>query len=125
MYQSPIEIYHRMVDDINEKTDELVVNACMEVGVKVDREELIKMAEYDRGQYEKGYTEGQVSGAIVVLEHLIGSIDSHIANVRGDDARHQHAYELGERHIKELVELYLRRLKDGAIKINGLGGNSV
>lgn len=74
MYQSPIEIYHKTIGslttDIAKRTDEMVVNACLEIGVKVDRDELIKMAKYDRGQYEKGYEDGQVSGAIGSLNTL-------------------------------------------------------
>lgn len=41
--------------------DRFVVNGCVKVGVKVDRDELVKALQYDRGQYEKGYAEGVLS----------------------------------------------------------------
>ena len=125
MYESPIEIYHRMVDDINEKTDELVVNACMEVGVNVNRDELIKMAKYDRGQYEKGYEDGQVSGAIGALEHVMGAVDKHMAELMLADTQAQEIYMMGERHIRDIIEVYLEGLKNGSIEYNRMGGDSV
>lgn len=34
------------------------VNAVQRVGVNVDKDELIKALQYDRGQYDKGYADG-------------------------------------------------------------------
>lgn len=38
--------------------DDMVFRAVEEVGIEVDRDELIKALAYDRGQYEKGYGDG-------------------------------------------------------------------
>lgn len=38
--------------------DDMVFEAVAEVGIEVDRDELIKALAYDRGQYEKGYGDG-------------------------------------------------------------------
>jgi len=46
------------VSNINEQVLAASVSACMKVGVKVDKDELIKALRYDRGQYEKGYQDG-------------------------------------------------------------------
>lgn len=63
MYQSPIEIFRTfddMVTKFSKEQDELIVRACMNVGVDVDRDELIKALDYDRHQYEKGYADGRI-----------------------------------------------------------------
>ncbi len=129
MYQSPIEIHHKTIGglttDIAKKTDEMVVNACLEIGIKVDRDELIKMAKYDREQYEKGYEDGQVSGAIRVLEHIMGAIDKHMAELMLADTQAQEIYMMGERHIRDIIEVYLEGLKNGTIEYNRMGGDSV
>lgn len=56
MYKSPIEIITgKMVTRI----DDEIYSAVQNVGINVDREELIKALAYDRGQYEKGYKDGR------------------------------------------------------------------
>lgn len=60
-YESPIAIDH-MVENIVEETeteiDKLTYKAIMKVGVRVDKEELIKALAYDRNQYTKGFNDG-------------------------------------------------------------------
>ena len=62
MYKSPIEMSYSFSDSFaqrfSEETDKLVLTACFDVGVKLDKAELIKALEYDRDQYEKGYRDG-------------------------------------------------------------------
>lgn len=59
MYESPIEIVTRqIVNDVDRKIGEEVYRSMLKVGVRVDREELIKALQYDRGQYVKGYNDG-------------------------------------------------------------------
>ena len=54
-YKSPITV---MAEDIEsklvEKQDALVMECVLNVGVSVDKDELIKALNYDRGQYEMG-----------------------------------------------------------------------
>ena len=50
---------HKMANDV----DNLVVRGCVKVGVKVDKDELLKALRYDRGQYEKGFADGVSSAA--------------------------------------------------------------
>ena len=63
MYKSPIEMSYSFSDSFaqrfSEETDKLVLTACFDVGVKLDKAELIKALEYDRDQYEKGYRDGK------------------------------------------------------------------
>ena len=57
-YISPVEIAQRM----SEQVENDIMQVIFSYGVKVDKDELIKALAYDRGQYEKGYAEGQMAG---------------------------------------------------------------
>ena len=55
-YQSPIEIiYDKLIADFNTQLENNVITAVQNYGINVDRDELIKALNYDRGQYEAGY----------------------------------------------------------------------
>lgn len=41
------------------ETDKLILESCMKVVCDVNEKELIKALQYDRGQYEKGYSDGK------------------------------------------------------------------
>ena len=65
-YKPPVELeYHEGMPEIKsvkilDQVEEHVVAQCSAaVGMKIDREELIKALRYDRGQYEKGYADGK------------------------------------------------------------------
>ena len=58
-YKSPIEITIGQFRWEQEKRIEgEVFSAIQEVGINVDREELVKALQYDRDQYRKGYEDG-------------------------------------------------------------------
>jgi len=58
MYESPIEVvFSDLVSDSVKKTDEYIVACVQQVGVKVDKDELVKALEFDREQYEKGWND--------------------------------------------------------------------
>ena len=52
MYKSPVEIIY---GQMRTSVENDVVKAVMDVGINVDKDELIRALQYDRGQYEKGY----------------------------------------------------------------------
>lgn len=56
-YESPIKMYvSQMVKQVEEaRENEILHTIREEYAIDVDKEELIKALEYDRGQYEKGY----------------------------------------------------------------------
>ena len=56
MYESPIKI---ITGQIKTNYEDAIYRAVQNVGINVDREELIKALEYDRGQYEEGFREGE------------------------------------------------------------------
>ena len=55
MYESPITI---ITGQMKYEIENEIYRAVQEVGVSVDKEELIKALQYDREQYIKGYTDG-------------------------------------------------------------------
>ncbi len=55
MYQSPIEI---ITKQMRTQFEDNVFKAIQDYGIVVDKEELLKALQYDRGQYEKGYSDG-------------------------------------------------------------------
>ena len=55
MYELPIEI---LFGDMSRKIDDKIYAATVNVGINVDRDELVRALQYDRGQYEKGYVDG-------------------------------------------------------------------
>ena len=60
MYNSPIEL---LVTDIQhqiiKQQDEEIYQAVLHYVPNVDKGELLRALEYDRGQYEKGYADGK------------------------------------------------------------------
>lgn len=55
MYESPIT---QMLDEMKMHYEDGVYKAVQNVGFHVDKEELAKALQYDRGQYNKGYKDG-------------------------------------------------------------------
>ena len=53
-YQSPIDL---IIGQMNLAFEGEVCKAVQNVGVNVDKDELLKALQYDRGQYQKGYND--------------------------------------------------------------------
>lgn len=57
MYESPIEV---LTKQMQFKFEDDVFKAVQQYGITVDKKELIKALQYDRGQYEKGFADGML-----------------------------------------------------------------
>ena len=55
-YNGPIDLFY---NDLQVSLEGEILKAVQSVSILVDREELIKALEYDRGQYEKGYADAK------------------------------------------------------------------
>ena len=67
MYESPIELIYDMANKkIKEYHDEVENKIVCEIeeryAIDVNKDELIKALNYDRDQYNKGYTDGKSAG---------------------------------------------------------------
>lgn len=71
MYETPIKMMQRQLEIIEENA---ILQAVEEVGVVVDKEELIKALQYDRGQYNKGYRDGIKEFAEMLREIMYPSV---------------------------------------------------
>lgn len=56
MYKSPIDIIYGQMETQMEGD---ILRAIQRYGINVDKEELLRALQYDRGQYEKGYADGK------------------------------------------------------------------
>ena len=56
MYKSPIDIIYGQMETQMEGD---ILRAVQKYGITVDKEELIRALQYDRGQYEKGYADAK------------------------------------------------------------------
>lgn len=56
MYESPIKI---ITGQIKTNYEDAIYRAVQNVGINIDKEELLKALKYDRGQYEEGFREGE------------------------------------------------------------------
>lgn len=62
MYESPVKtIIEDVHMQLSEQLDERTYQAVVNVGIAVDKEELIRALQYDRKQYEVGYRHGKAA----------------------------------------------------------------
>lgn len=76
-----MEIQDSFVSKIKEKTEEMVFTEIKRIGIEVDKEELIKALQYDRQQYEKGYSDGYAKGIDKFAERLKAEHEGLITNL--------------------------------------------
>lgn len=74
-YQSPIQQY---ISDMTMKMENDVCTAVQNVGIYVDKEELIKALRYDRQQYDKGYADGYSNGYEQGRKEALESIKEYV-----------------------------------------------
>lgn len=62
-YKSPIDTIVSELRIVQEKRlEDDILSAVQEIGIVVDKEQLLKALQYDRNQYEKGYKDGHDDG---------------------------------------------------------------
>lgn len=80
MYESPIRMIY---ENIKNEQENDVYKVVVSYGVDVDKDELLRALNYDRGQYEAGYR----SGVIDVINHLKDKYifrEEYLDNLVGD-----------------------------------------
>lgn len=58
------------LSDFQDAIGDAVVQAIIKIGIRVNREELLKALKYDRGQYKAGYDAGFADGFVETL-HIV------------------------------------------------------
>ena len=74
MYESPLTKITMMCDDIadqiiKQEEDKIVYEVRQAIGYNIDKQELVKALQYDRGQYQKGYAD-----AMAVIDDIKAEI---------------------------------------------------
>jgi hypothetical protein len=75
MYNSPIEM---IIGNMQIQQEGEIFRAVQEIGVNVDKDELLKALQYDRGQYEKGYDDGVEAGIRDFAKFLIDKSENGV-----------------------------------------------
>lgn len=71
MYKAPIELTHQYrLENMLEQEEGLIVKACVDVGVNVDKDELVKLLQGDRDSYNQGYKDGYDAAIAKIMEAL-------------------------------------------------------
>lgn len=68
MYESSIDVIQ---GEIQMQLEGEILRAVQNVGVYVDKEELLKALAYDRNQYEKGYADAEADLDLLISEFLV------------------------------------------------------
>lgn len=74
MYKSPIGVFEMvgsMATSIRKENENYIYECVNRVGVDVNKEELIKALQYDRNQYEKGYSDGKAEGKEIAIDKFL------------------------------------------------------
>ena len=80
-YESPItRIYKDMETQIVKDGENQIFQAIQKCDIVVDKQELIKALQYDRGQYEKGYNDGLKAGYEKAKAELLAKITDSLGN---------------------------------------------
>ena len=77
MYESPITL---IATEVQMKMENDTLQAVRRYGIDVDKDELMKALNYDRGQYDKGYRDGY-NEAMKKIQDLYGQMGGIINNV--------------------------------------------
>lgn len=116
MYEPPVNFFTtgmKLVEDINKSKEAHILSAIESVGIHVDREELIKAMEYDRGQYEKGYTDGRTDAIEECIKLVGGNIKSIVGTYNKDTPLTDRAsYRVAKNELIEEVVKQLEQLKE-------------
>lgn len=64
MYDDPIIITQRQISSeiIKQTEDEIMYEVQRQLMIDIDKDELLKALQYDRDQYNKGYSDGKTVG---------------------------------------------------------------
>ena len=94
-YESPIsQIYKDVEYKFKEDMENKTMEAIHHFGISVDKEELIKALQYDRNQYDKGYSDGRAS----IVEELENQKTGHwiLTDVEGNRVWNCNCSECGK-----------------------------
>lgn len=82
MYKSPIELFespvHDVIKQMSEEKENYIYQCVADIGVNIDKEELIRALKYDRDQYDKGYEDGKQANQWISVEDSLPDNDDYV-----------------------------------------------
>lgn len=67
MYDSPIKV---MFGQMETQIDNKVIKAIQQIGIEIDKVELVRALQYDRNQYDRGFADGYMAARSEFEERL-------------------------------------------------------
>ena len=103
MYESPLTKITMMCDDIanqiiKQEEDKIVYEVRQAIGYNIDKQELVKALQYDRGQYQKGYAD-----AMAVIDDIKAEIEAYQS-----DAFYSDNVMMNKRLVLEIIDKYTK-----------------
>lgn len=74
MYKSPICVFETVgsiATSIRKEKENYIYECVSRIGVDVNKEELMRALQYDRSQYEKGYSDGIAEGTETAIDKFL------------------------------------------------------
>lgn len=83
-YESPITVAFKNIrDQVNLVIENDIWKAVVNIGVAVDKDELMKALKYDREQYNRGYSDGFTDGFEAADKSIVRCKDCKYYKVEG------------------------------------------
>lgn len=105
-YESVIRLYYQ---DLESKIENEILTAVKNVGIVVDKDELLRALKYDRDQYGEGFRKGKLAVENSVIEWQ-NSIKNDIIDLIGKIKYHHSTY--GNELIVEDLEKILQKVNE-------------
>lgn len=67
MYDSPIKV---MFGQMESQIDNNIIKAIQQIGIEIDKVELVRALQYDRNQYDRGFADGYMAARSEFEERL-------------------------------------------------------
>ena len=67
MYDSPIKIVFGQMES---QIDNKIMRAVQQIGIEINKEELVRALQYDRNQYDRGFADGYMAARSEFEERL-------------------------------------------------------
>lgn len=98
MYVSPIHVNYTdpFVETLKDEFGNAVLRAVQKVDIEVDKDELLKALQYDRGQYENGYSDGRLYEPPVITnaDRIRAMTDEELAKLSAKGCPHSSTHKM-------------------------------
>ena len=105
-------IYGELQTQMAQEEENAVMKAVRQIGVNVDKGELIKALQYDRNQYAKGYEDGKNEVLDKIRAEIEHVIDNTYDSTDHDKSLYNGAYKDGLYDALDIIDKYKAESED-------------